>query len=286
MSPTQFAYREGGSCIDALLTMQHEILKSLDQKGRNAVRVLAMDFSKAFDTVKHDLLFSKLKLLPLNPYIFNWYFSFLTDRRQQVVCNSITCDWISVNKGTTQGSVSGPYLFHIFKNDLQTDPESNSLLFKYADDSTLIIPVWKEGDSNTAIHVVNNFIEWSINKKCNFSKCKEMVFRKKGYNNVLETVQNIPQHPELCILGVTFQENCRFSIHVKSKLAAANKCLYILRTLRKEGYCPAELDNLFSTLVLPKPMYGISVYGSSPPELYTIQCFLDRCHKRRYTSSP
>ena len=111
LSPTQFAYREGGSCIEALLTMQHEILKSLDQKGRNAVRVLAMDFSKAFDTVKHDLLFSKLKLLPLNPYIFNWYFSFLTDRRQQVVCNSITCDWISVNKGTTQGSVSGPIYF-------------------------------------------------------------------------------------------------------------------------------------------------------------------------------
>ena len=160
------------------------------------------------------------------------------------------------------------------------------MLFKYADDSTLIIPVWKEGDSNTAIHVVNNFIEWSINKKCNFSKCKEMVFRTKGYNNVLETVQNIPQHPELCILGVTFQENCRFSIHVKSKLVAANKCLYIQRTLSKEEYCQAELDNLFSTLVLPKPMYGISVYGSSPPELYTIQCFLDCCHKRRYTSSP
>ena len=90
------------------------------------------------------------------------------------------------------------------------------------DHSTLIIPVWKEGDSNSATHVVNNFIEWSIDNgmKCNFSKCKEMVFGKKGYNNVLETVQNIPQHPELCILGVTFYENCRFSIHVKNKLAA------------------------------------------------------------------
>ena len=102
-----------------------------------------------------------------------------------------------MNKGTMQGSVSGPYLFNIFINDLQTDPESNSLLFKYADDSTLIILVWKEGDSNTAIHVVNNFTEWSIDNctKCNSSKCKEMVLRKKGYNNVLETVQNIPQHP-------------------------------------------------------------------------------------------
>ena len=41
-----------------------------------------------------------------------------------------------------------------------------------------------------------------------------------------------------------------------------------------------------STLFLPKLMYGICVYGSAPPELTTIQCFLDRCHKRRYTSSP
>ena len=122
--------------------MQHHFFKFLDQTGCNAVRVFAMDFSKAFDTVQHDLLFSKLKLLPLNPYILNWYLGFLNDRRQRVVCNGIACDWISVKKGTTQGSVSGPYLFNIFINDLQTDPESNSLLLKYAHDSTLIISVW------------------------------------------------------------------------------------------------------------------------------------------------
>ena len=104
--------------------MQHQILKVLDHGECSAVRLFAMDFSKAFDTVKHSLLFSKLKLLPLNPYILNWYLSFLTDRRQRVVCNGLTCDWISVNKGTTQGSVSGPYLFNIFLSDLELDPES------------------------------------------------------------------------------------------------------------------------------------------------------------------
>lgn len=55
-----------------------------------------------------------------------------------------------------------PLFFNIFMSDLQTDPDSDSLLFKYADDSTLIIPVWKgDSDSNTAAHVVNNFTEWS-----------------------------------------------------------------------------------------------------------------------------
>lgn len=69
-------------------------------------------------------------------------------------------------------------------------------------------------------------------------------------------------------------------------LALRKSTIFILRTLRKEGYCQAKLDKLFSALVLPKRMYGVSVYGSFPPERSTIQCFLDRCHTRRYTSSP
>ena len=37
---------------------------------------------------------------------------------------------------------------------------------------------------------------------------------------------------------------------------------------------------------MPKLTYGISAHGSSSPELTTVQCFLDRCCKRRHTSSP
>lgn len=85
-----------------------------------------MDFSKAFDTVKHDLLFCKLKLLPLNPYILNWYLSFLTDRRQRVVCSVITCDWICVNKGTTQGESQIMY-WNYLKNHLTTLSQETTL---------------------------------------------------------------------------------------------------------------------------------------------------------------
>ena len=76
-----------------------------------------MDFSKALDRVKHNLLIEKLTQSPLNPYIVNWYVSFLSDRKQRVVCHTV-CDWKYVNRGTTQGSVSGPYLFNLFLNDL------------------------------------------------------------------------------------------------------------------------------------------------------------------------
>ena len=99
--------------------------------------------------MKHELLATKLKKLPLNPYITNWYLYFLKDRKQRVSCNTFECDWKPVNKGTTQGSVSGPYLFNSLLNDLNIILGNHDALFKYlkyADDSTIITPVWKEVD--------------------------------------------------------------------------------------------------------------------------------------------
>ena len=43
----------------------------------------AMVFSKAFDNVKHSLVGEKLKALHLNPYVVNWYLSFLMDKERK-----------------------------------------------------------------------------------------------------------------------------------------------------------------------------------------------------------
>ena len=67
-------------------------------------------------------------------------------------------------------------------------------------------------------------------------------------------------------------------------LAKANRCLHVLRLLRKEGCAQAEIDYLFNSIVLPNITYGLSVCGAVDSELTTMQCFFDRCHKRRYIS--
>ena len=88
---------------------------------------------------------------------------------------------------------------------------------------------------------------------------------------------------KLPILGVTFRENCKYGEHVRAKLFKANKCLFVLRSLRKEGFSQGEVDHLFSALVLPNFTYGLTVYGAVDSGLTVIQDFLDRCFKRKYT---
>ena len=102
-----------------------------------------MDFAKAFDNVRHMLLSNKLKTLPMNPYLINWYLSFLSNRKQRLVFHGMVCEWKHVNKGTMQGSVSGPHKFNLFINDLEMHNCPNTSLIKFADDSSLLVPILK-----------------------------------------------------------------------------------------------------------------------------------------------
>ena len=105
LSHTQFAYRQAGNCTNALFAIQHQTYKYLDSSDGGAVRI----FTMAFDFVNHSILSAKLKQLPQNPYIISCYRSFLY-ARQRVVSYNFLGQWKSVNRGTTQVSVSGPYL--------------------------------------------------------------------------------------------------------------------------------------------------------------------------------
>ena len=80
----------------------------------------------------------------------------------------------------------------------------------------------------------------------------------------------IPSCKEVEILGVTFQCDIKFSVHVKNKHIKANKSLHILRTLRKEGYNQSEIDLLFYTLVLPYINFALSAYAPSEFDLFSL----------------
>ena len=139
--------------------------------------------------------------------------SFLENRKQRVVYTEFVGEWKNVNRGIVQGSVSGPYLFNIFINDLELEIDGNPALFKYADDSNIAIPIWKNKTSRTDL--VEKFLCWTQENKmkCNPEKCKELIISKKGFNEVILPLYNIPRCTSVVVLGMTFQENGKFSMH-------------------------------------------------------------------------
>ena len=103
--------------------------------------------------------------------------------------------------------------------------------------------------------------------RSNPSKCKELTFKKRGNRDLYSPIGMIPSCKEVEILGVTFQCDSKFSVHVKNKLIKANKSLHILRRLCKEGYSQSEIDLLLNTIVLPNINYALSVYAVSESNL-------------------
>jgi hypothetical protein len=145
-----------------------------------------------------------------------------------------------------QGTVTGPHFFNLFINDLEIKNCSNTPLVKFADDSSLLVPILKN-TQDCSSKAIDEFKDWSESNSLplNEGKCKEMIILKKGRSEDCVTpIYGFERHSSLEILGLTFEMTSRFEKCAKKKLVKANKCWFVIRKLRNEGYSQDELDLL------------------------------------------
>ena len=91
--------------------------------------------------------------------------------------------------------------------------------------------------------VVNQFFRWTQDNAmaCNPKKGNELILCKKVAHDI-DPVSNITQVSCFKVLGFTLQSNHRCHEHIMVKLSRANKCLYVIRFLSKEGYQQPDVD--------------------------------------------
>lgn len=188
----QFAYRGGHNSTMALIKCQHTWLKWLDGNA-DFVRIFSFDFSKAFDSVSHNSLCSKLKQVNINPYIINWLISFLNHRKQRVVVDGHSTEYVSTNGGVPQGTFLGPVLFSIFIYDIKAVNTNKNLLVKFADDITISLPIEANVGLDESETEILSFIEWSEKNcmKVNLTKTWELLLRGKTSKTPSEPLEII-----------------------------------------------------------------------------------------------
>ncbi|KAI8500548.1 hypothetical protein Bbelb_221140 [Branchiostoma belcheri] len=262
ISPSQFGCLKGRSTTHCLVNLADHLFKSADRRGTSSTWVLT-DFSKAFDLVDHTTAIRHLLELGVRPELVPWIASFHTDRSQKTRYQGTLSQVKHLTCGLAQGTKLGPIVFIAHVNSITDNLTAKSWAF--VDDLNLIEtrlaahPPTLQGD-------LDNLSTWTETNrmKLNPGKCKAMQ---------VCFVRIPPPPPVLTIgghelevvsiakcLGVTFQSDLKWDMHVLEMCKKGNQRLYLLCRLRQFHLPTHDLVTVYTSFVRPVLEYATPLW--------------------------
>ena len=247
LTDLEHGFRSGRSCETQLVTTFQDLAQMHNKKG-SQIDIAVLYFSKAFDTVHHDGLRSKLKHYGIDEKIWLWIYNFLKNRKQSVVVDGKQSSLIDVVSGVPQGTVLGPLLFLLHINDL---PSVVSKVKLFADECLIYRNIKNKEDQIALQNDLNLLENWCNTWGMRFNAAKYNIMRvsrtrdHKLYNYSL-TGQVLEEVIDAMYLGVTLSNDLEWLKHIATKTNKANSKLSFLR--RNLNGCPEKLKQTVTFL--------------------------------------
>ena len=233
-----------------------------------AVRIVQLDYKKAFDLIDHRTLANKVLSLHIPRGVARWVIDFLIDRSQRVkLSHDCFSEWGPVPSGVPQGTKLGPWLFVLMINDLRP---SDAQTWKYVDDTTLAEVIPKDGVSHIQ-SAVDSVVRWSCSNKLqlNVDKCKELTIDFKRIRQSFVPIsindKDLDYVTEVKILGLNISNNLLWNDHISDMIKKANKRIYFLILLKRARVPSNDILNFYCTCVRPVLEYCAPVFHHSLP---------------------
>ena len=267
LSVDQYGFCTGRSCMTQLLVTIGYWMESLDNDV--PVDAVYLDFSKAFDTVPHKRLLTKLEGYGVTGNILKWIKDFLHEREQYVSINNEQSCRLPVTSGVPQGSVLGPTLFIYYINDLsEISNTSNNIHTKiFADDTKVFTEVKNEEDKTKLQKCLDDMIKWTEDWLLRFNKekCHVMHLGKNNPNYEYSMSDKNDTLKLSCTksekdLGVYVDPLLNFEDHITQCTNKARKMSYLI--IKTISYKSKDIMvPLFKALIRPIVEYANTVWS-------------------------
>ena len=277
LNQDQYGFRKYHSTDLALAQLYDKVSNAL--ASRKHVIGVFMDLSKAFDTLDHKVLSSKLHYYGVRGVALDWFNDYLSGRKQYVSYESVDSSLLPMKCGVPQGSVLGPLLFLLYVNDISNSTTSLQYII-FADDTNVFcsnsdfrslqrilntelpkLSLWFRSNKLSLNLKKTNYIHFQSRKNATDKPIPEIVLD----GEYLEKKQNTK------FLGTIINENLKWSDHVHYVSKRVSRTVGLLYKLKH--YVPLNiLYMLYNSLILPYMSYCNILWADS--KVYTDKMLL------------
>jgi hypothetical protein len=242
--------------------LTHSLFNSSDD-AHNFVRVLFVDFRKAFELIDHTVLFQKLNQYNCPNHLKLWLMSFLTNRAQFIKIGNNYSLTLNSHAGAPQGTRAGPNAFKVVINDLSVPLPT----IKYVDDVS-IISVSNQPDNPELQNSLYDLHRWCVTSGLclNIDKTKELVihfgkiFTTSSVPLLTLDGEPISRIDSFKVLGIIVSSDLTWNAHVAYIVSKACKRLYVVYQLLRSGVACHDIVNVYCSLIRPVLEYCCPVW--------------------------